>query len=113
MRGGRRDRGRHPGAEPVAHAPSASASCADLTGEAALCSTAALRSAISSDVRMSSVSSRRLRRRARQRLEPACSLHNGTKHASRHGMRIGGQHVIVFQHSWRLGGLYGYNTAAL
>ena len=45
---------------PVAQAPSASASCADLTGDTALCSTAALRSAISSDVRMSSVSSSRL-----------------------------------------------------
>ena len=53
----------HPRGEgPEAQAPSADCSGADLMGEAAVCSTAALRSAISSAVRESSASSSRLRR---------------------------------------------------
>ena len=51
----------HPrGDGPAAQAPSADCSGADLMGEAAVCSTAALRSAISSAVRESSASSSRL-----------------------------------------------------
>ena len=53
----------HPRGEgPEAQAPSADCSGADFMGEAAVCSTAALRSAISSAVRESSASSNRLRR---------------------------------------------------
>ncbi len=51
----------HPRGEgPDAQAPSADCSGADLMGEAAVCSTAAFRSAISSAVRESSASSNRL-----------------------------------------------------
>ena len=49
------------GEGPDAQAPSADCSGADLMGEAAVCSTAALRSAMSSAVRESSASSNRLR----------------------------------------------------
>ena len=51
----------HPSGDgPEAQAPRADCSGADLMGEAAACSTAALRSAISSAVRLSSASSSRL-----------------------------------------------------